>query len=349
MKEAGDQKRMDEMREQYARECDEQEKEELEKNRHLIDNFKKYCAKKGIFLNENCFSFIPTIGIIASQPGILEGLNPSIKKDKEHLLGFNLLLRNFDKKKFVNGFLYEENYMIMAHHYFRRGFSQSASFTPHFIDKFWSMEDKEIVPYISIDFDRVRINVDTTIMYFERDTWYGASFDKDISSISDGNTKLRPPLDIKDSYISFFFNDAYSLDSKWKTKDGIKSFQAEEFKTENIQLIEDGECFYPVRYIHAEFDIEKGYFRHFDGAVHLYRKDEYFQRRDSDFGYNNKNQNHIKCDSLKLFKMNGQVSVHTWIEYSSHFFSGNPLIIEYFEGEYPQHLQESLEKIRSNM
>ena len=146
--------------------------------------------------------------------------------------------------------------------------------------------------------------------------------------------------------ISMFFNEAYSLDVSWHTNNGIKTFQAEEFKTENVKLKINNSIFHPVRYLHAEYDSKNKIFRHFDGAVHLYSETEYFQRRDSDFNYNQKFQLHIKADSLKLFKMNGNVDIDSWILYSSHFFTGNPLIIEYFEGQYPEHIKEIIEKIR---
>ena len=161
--------------------------------------------------------------------------------------------------------------------------------------------------------------------------------------INDGITKLRPPLDLGEYDISFFFKEAYSLDIKWDSKDGVKTFQSEEFKTEKVKVSFEGKDYYPVRYIHAEFDLKKNNFRHFDGAIHLYTEEEYFRRRDSDFNYNAKNQSHIKTKSLKLFKMNGEINVKTWVEFSSHFCTGNPLIIEYFEGEYPENIKKLIE------
>lgn len=46
--------------------------------------------------------------------------------------------------------------------------------------------------------------------------------------------------------------------------------------------------------------------------------------------------------------MNGNISVDTWIEFTSHFMTQNPLVNEYFEGEYPQHISEMLEVVRKN-
>jgi hypothetical protein len=102
-----------------------------------------------------------------------------------------------------------------------------------------------------------------------------------------------------------------------------------------------------VRYLHAEYDLSLGTFRHVDGAIHYYTEQEYYSRRDSDLNYNAKNSHHIKPASQKLFKMNGSISINTWIEFASHFLAGNPLVFEYFEGTYPPHILELLSKIRA--
>ena len=165
------------------------------------------------------------------------------------------------------------------------------------------------------------------------------------SSIPDANT--ISVIFFRCGFISFFFSDSYALDIKWYTKDNIKVFQAEEFKTEKIKVEKDGIEYFPVRYVHAEFDLDKNYFRHFDGAIHYYTENEYLSRRDSDFNYNSKTESHIKTKSEKLFKINGEISIETWIEYTSHFFSKNSLAYEYFEGKYPKHIIELLEKVNN--
>lgn len=336
---------MEELRKRYIQGIREEEEKQLSQNAELIEDFKKKCKKKGIELKDENFRYIQTIGIVASSPNLLTYLNQEVKKDKEELVSCQLLDKYYKKNKFASGFLYSDDYMVMAHPYFRRGFHEEANFSPRFIELFWYFNDPQVIPYISIDFNRVRINVDNSIC-LEEDTWYGAAFKKKIKEIPDGILKLRPPLDIDDIIISYFFSYAYSLDIKWYTKNKIKTFQAEEFKTESVKIRIGDSDFYPVRYIHAEYDLDSSNFRHFDGAVHLYSEHEYNQRKRSDFNYNQKNVSHIKTRSLKLFKMNGKIGVDTWIGFISHFFSGNPLVMEYFEGKYPEYIIEILEKLR---
>jgi len=205
-----------EMQREYLKRMKEEELEELSKNSELIEAFKAKCSDKGINLTDDNFRYIYTIGIIATYPNILNLLNNKVMKDKEELVDCSILDSEYRKEKFISGFLYHDDYMAMAHPFFRRGFSENANYAPRFIDLFWHFENPEIETYLSLDFNRVRVNVDRT-MYMELDTWYGAKFNREISQISDGISKLRPPLDLEDFDIQFFFSNAYSLDTKWET------------------------------------------------------------------------------------------------------------------------------------
>lgn len=200
---------------------------------------------------------------------------------------------------------------------------------------------------IRLDVDNLKIDIQDSSL-LELDTWYGAIFNQDVGKISDQVVKLKPSYDFDDFDISSLFGGTYSVDVKWSSSQNIKTFQAEEFKTESINLRIDEELYFPVRYVHAEFDMNTNTFRHFDGAFHFYTEQEYYQRRDSDLNYNKKEYSQIKSRSKKLFKINGQISTETFVDLTSHFFSKNPLIYEYFTGQYPQHIKDILEKIRNN-
>jgi hypothetical protein len=322
----------------------EEEEEELTKNSILIKSFIDFMKQKGIELNDANFRYYQKTGIVAEYPNLISYLNRNLIVDKEGLLNFDKLCDSYERKFFANGYLYSKNFMLMIDPYFRRSYHNENHFAPRFVDLFWNLKNDAILKYISLDRNRVRIDVDDSSC-IELDTWFGAKFNKDIKLIPDGNVKLRPPMDLKDFYISFFFNDIYALDVKWKTNGVIKSFQAEEFKTEKVMVNQNGKEYHPVRYIHAEYDILESTFRHFDGAMHLYTSEEYYARRDSDFNYNFKNAAHIKTFSQKLFKMNGIIDIETWIQFSSHFLSGNPLMFEYFEGDYPEHIIDMLSAV----
>jgi len=335
----------EEMIENYKKHIKEQQEKELRDHSKIIENFLDYCNKKSITLTLGNISYIQTIGIIATFPNIVNLLNTSIIMDKEELFDFDMLEKQYKVNKLFPGYFISENYMIMANPYFRRGHYANNNFCPGFIEMFWPFSIPENEKYISLDLNRVRINVDNR-KYTEHDSWFGASFNKNIGDIKEEIIKLRPPLELDDLEIDFFFGGTYSLDIKWSSYDKIKVFQLEEFKTHDLKIIKNGTEYFPVRYIHAEYDITTQSFRHFDGAIHFYTQEEYLLRRDQDFNFNNKNKLQLKTLSQKLFKINGAITVENWTKLVSSYLSGNPLIFEYFEGQPPPHIQELLKKIR---
>jgi len=335
------------LKEEYLAELKKEEKEKLSVNQELIENFKLISKKNGFI--PSSFTYTPAIGTLANEAEIVTKLNPNIERDKEGLVSCSLLEKYFTKNRFISGYLYSTNYMIMAHPYFRRGYHNNSNFHPMFMELFWNLSNPDIEAYLAIDFNRVRINVDNS-HYVERDMVYGAKFNRTIKDIKDEVIKLKPPIDLDEAMISIFFNDIYALDIMWETTkkdDNIRVFKLEEFKTESVIMNVDEVDYYPVRYVHAEFDIENGYFRHFDGAIQLYTKEEYDLRRDKNLGYNSKGKNQIKPKSIKIFKLNGKVSVDLWVKFVNYFLSKNPLTIEYFSGEFPQVIQDKINKFRS--
>lgn len=297
-------------------------------------------------LTKDSFSYIPTIGVVATAPMIARVLLGA-SSDKEGLFSYESIAKQLPPSSYQEGYFVGGDYMLMAHPYFRRGMYPDNNWAPRFIDLFWSLNSENLSKYIAIDEDRVRINVDDSA-YLEEDIWYGAPFNKEISDISNGTIKLRPPLDLKPHHIEFFFANAYCLDIKWSEANGVKTFQALEIKSQDVQLTLGDRTYFPARYLHSEFDFSTGYFRHFDGAVQLFNEEEYLQRRDSDFNMPYKSLDQIKARSTKVFKLNGKLSVDTWVELCCHFFAANPLAFEYFTGAYPTHITNVIDKLRES-
>lgn len=332
--------------ENYRRELKQQNKMMLSKYEKVINDFVQHCKSINVVLDSESFSFTPTIGVVCEHPNILSKLVPSLTQDKEGLYSWGELSTFFKINGFNSGYFYAQNFMAMASPVFRRGMHDINNWAPRFIDEFWGLSMEGIEAYLSLDLNRVRVNVDNSC-YMEADTWFGAPFNEDIAEIADGVSHLRPPFDLDESYLDFLFNDAYALDICWSTKGSIKSFQALEFKGPKNVIQKNGDTFHPVRYIHAEYDLNKSEFRHFDGATQYHTPEEYLVRRDSNFRHNFKEDKKIKPESIKSFKLNGSVSVELWTELSSHFFASNPLVHEYFSGSYPPHLADALGKIRA--
>jgi len=331
--------------EKYRKTLLEQNQRKLEEKRQTIEEFKSHCSGIDLSLEDDNFEFIPPIGVVATHPDILCALDPNLHRDKEGLVACENLFARYTKSNVNPGYLYSKNYMVMLSQVFRRGMSSHANWAPRFVDEFWDLDEPEIESYISLDFDRVRVNVDNSC-YFERDTWYGAPFSESIQTIPDGSVWLRPPQDLKQEFVAFFFASTYSLEVHWNTKGRFRTFQALEFKNEDVTLEHKGQEVHPARYLHAEYDLDIEAFVHFDGAVQYYQESEYLLRRGTNF-HQNVNQGYfVKAESHKAFKLNGVVPIETWVKFCSHFLTGDPLVIEYFSGVYPPHISEALERMR---
>lgn len=337
----------DEMLARYLAEMEEQSRERLAEASDLITKFAALAASKGVTLGAESFEYIQTTGIVAKAPGIARALLGPIKTERDGLLSFNEIASRLHPSPHNEGCFAGPDFILMAHPCYRRGMHPVNNWAPRFIELFWQLDGPGIEKYIALEEDRVRIDVDG-LGYFEADTWYGAPFDEDIRNIKPGVAKLRPPLDLESRHVSFFFADAYCLDIKWSESDGIKSFQALEMKTEDIRMEVEGQHYFPARYLHAEFDLKANCFRHFDGAIQLFTEEEYFQRRDSDFNMTMKNPTHVKARSNKVFKINGPLKTENWAEFCCHFYAANPLTFEYFNGEYPKHITETLARIKNH-
>lgn len=336
----------DEMMARHVASMAEQARDELDKAATTIAAFTQFAATKGVSLGGNAFEYVQTIGIVANAPGITRALLGPVTTERDGLIPYTELAERLPPSRFQEGLFVGTNYIVLAHPCYRRQMHTHNNWAPRFVDLFWAFHAPDVKKYIAIDEDRVRINVDGT-GYFEADTWYGAPFNEDVRKIKSGTVKLRPPLDLEPEYIDVLFAKSYCLDIKWSESKGVKTFQSLELKTDSVQVEIEGKSYFPARYMHAEFDVAANQFRHFDGAIQFYHRDEYLQRRESDFNMPMKSHEHIKARSRKVFKFNGPLTVASWVEFCCHFYTANPLTFEYFTGSYPEHVAGILAKVKA--
>ncbi|MDA7414884.1 hypothetical protein PGB34_00775 [Xenophilus arseniciresistens] len=321
------------------------EQDELRAASTRIQEFKAYARTRGVQLSDAAFNYSPPLGVTASAPGVLRSLLDVQPNGRDGLYGWNELAKVLRPGP-SEGCLKGPDFIAMAHPSFRRQMHPHGNWAPRFIDLFWSFNSLGLDKSVALDEDRVRVDLDG-MGYGEFDTWYGPPFNDDIASIGLGNVKLRPPSDLSRVRVEMFFASAYCIDIKWSQSGNIKTFQALELKDESVLTSLRGVPHHPARYLHAEFDLAKGVFRHFDGAIQYLTSAEYFARRDSDFNMTYKHTWHVKPTYQKVFKLNGTITTKEWVELSSHFFAANPLMFEYFNGDYPGHISDIVEKLRA--
>ncbi|MGF1765711.1 hypothetical protein [Aliivibrio kagoshimensis] len=316
---------------------------ELESQMDEVHKFIAYCESKGIKLTKGDFNFSYQTGLVAKSNGLVQSLFPDLGLDKDKLIDFYALKNGgqYDVEEF--GYVFGPEFGLLASPYFRRSYNDTANWEPSFLSALWRYENSEASCYLALDLDRVRLPNDTSV-YGEKDYWYGPYFDGDISSIKDGVTRHVTPLETSDLQKSFVFNNAYSIEVKWDTEGNKRSFQLIEFRDETITLDTGISKLHPARYLHAEFDVNKNEFTHFDGAIQLFEESDYYKVRDQFFGYGKNSTSQVKAQYLKLFKINDSLSIDDWVEFVGLFCTKDPLITEYFTGSYSKHVSEILRK-----
>ena len=103
----------------YERHLLEEEQNQLSEHQSLINAFKDISKQKGLVLNGEDFRYIERIGIVACFPGILNILNPEIRKDKEGLVSFKVLDQYLVRREQSDGLLYDDDHVVMAHPLFQ--------------------------------------------------------------------------------------------------------------------------------------------------------------------------------------------------------------------------------------
>ena len=231
-----------------------------------------------------------------------------------------LVTLNDDFTLFDGGVKYGD-YMLHYHQFLRRGFSSNPNFD--FLGTFarYHHETKHR--------NRFRVAIDhRRIMLFEHwrqcmefDTWYGPSFDRD---------KLDDPEFRGLTVVGRIHpnsSDSYALvktEFLWKTNEleRVKTLEIEELSCPTKPY----DNWHINRYLHAERDIDRRTFQHFDGAAKVYAQDIYPTRVDQTMPDNTKPNHYIK-----LFRVDGETDLDDWLSLISMYYKGNEMLIEYFD------------------
>ncbi len=263
----------------------------------------------------------PMIGVVEPVPDQSEMLQncPELREqlDKDGLLKLSDKMLLFDA-----GVKYRQ-YFFYVHQFLRRGFASSPNFD--FISRLAAFRLKtEGTNKFRIAIDHRRIMLfDDWRQRLELDRWYGPRFDAKL---------LDDPKHIGLTVVGREFPtplDQYPLvktEFLWKRneREDIKTLEIEELSCpssprENLHI---------NRYAHAEWDMKRRRFQHFDGAAKVYNQNSYAPRLNSTMPHNVRPSHY-----LKLFRIDGEIELTDWISILSMFFKGNEMVIEYFDPE----------------
>lgn len=320
--------------------------DEMELNeKQLLDQYanKIQEIKNQLMKNDNellCIRFSQHEGLVGiAKNKILNNL--PLSKDKDGLCYWDDLYSNIHH---IGGYFVYNDFYLKLTKYLKINYSDHYWYFDEFISDFYAINRNEMKARICLDEFEFRIDEPKPI--FLANVHYGSKFNADFSKIADGVTKLKSDdidLTIRDlGKFKRLFEFNYALDIKCSTDGNVRTFQLLEYKFEDISILENNIKKYPVRYIHAEFNIDENSFQHFDGAIHLYEEKHYFYRRDQNFNYDYRSKQNKKALSKKIFRLDGLISMDIWCKLTSSFFNKNPLLHEYFTGEYPQYIRKLL-------
>jgi hypothetical protein len=155
----------------------------------------------------------------------------------------------------------------------------------------------------------------------ELDRWYGIPFNAEeldnpnIGGLTVLTNELQTSSITPRSDRTEFF---------WSHRRGIKTLQVEELSNYGKRF----DHYYFNRYVHSERDIQAQAFRHLDGAVKVYLQDSYPQRMASNMP--NELKSHTK---IKLWRIDGDISLEEWSDLISFFYRSNHMILEYLDPE----------------
>jgi hypothetical protein len=156
----------------------------------------------------------------------------------------------------------------------------------------------------------------------EEDYWYGPKFN--LARIDDPNdygfTKhTGKTATISDHSIRSEFYRYVRNDEKIFEIEEVVLPQHEEYNHESFII---------NRYVHSIRNMKNHHFAHLDGAVRIYRRENYDRRLATDLPSSAKSDYYIK-----LFKINGTISDNDWTELISHFFRENDDVRQFLGGK----------------
>lgn len=220
-----------------------------------------------------------------------------------------------------DGAIFYKDHVLHYHQLLRRGYMSNPNFD--FLGAFAAYQRREPKNVFRIAIDHSRLMERKWYQNLvELDTWQGPPFDA--STLDDPGSVGLTVIGRNQKSLFAMINSLLYTDFFWSCRDGIKTLQIEEVS--NAQYI-----FGPYnlnRYVHTEREIGQGILRHFDGAVKVYRREDYAARVNAHLPSVTRS-----FTKPKLFRIDGNIDVQTWIDLTCLFMKGNEMVVEYFNPE----------------
>lgn len=249
-------------------------------------------------------------------PELVEGL------DKDGLVHLSALK---DFKYLGAGVFQKGEIAVFAHRCFRRSLSLVNNTNHQLLNRLVELSQLPKVNLrIALDLDCLGLAA-TYKEQFELEYWWGPQFNDDLSAITPGVTRHAADESLK-LYHGINFTDFW-----WQSRKNEHIFEAEEvldketfsepFHNADKERHEEYGC----RYVHSIVDEKSKKIIHLDGSIRFYDVESICARMDIDITKTRRDKPY-----LKLWRIDGDVSLKDWKSLIHDYYRDNSLIGEYF-------------------
>jgi hypothetical protein len=241
----------------------------------------------------------------------------------------------FKPAHMLEGGIYYKNHVLYYHQFLRRNFSSNLNFP--FLNALIAYHKDHKEHHVAVALDHLRIVTKEGFrQIFEKDHAFGPPLA--LTSLLDnphevGLTVHRFP---DERQVFLYGGGIERTEFYWSIKhnDTKKSFEIEEVYSLN-HLPDIGDDLVLTRYVHSIRDINAHAFIHLDGAVKIYRRNQYQQRYVSEMPKELKAEKKIKVFRVDADTVKGQaISDNEWSKLIGYFFRGNILVTEYLNPNF---------------
>lgn len=208
---------------------------------------------------------------------------------------------------------------IMLHSFFRRSYSIFNNYNFGFIDQLFEVY-KQGNHSVKVRLEKDYIGyAPSWIQAHEYEYWYGPHYTDDIANIPEGLVRYESDA------IDKVYTDIKSTEFIWKKKDDGRQYQfeMEEVMTAEAPTMEKDT--YRCRYLHALYDLSKGEFNHFDGAIRSYDLEKIVARIETPMD----KMGH-QAQYTKIFRLDGHVPLDLWKSLITQYLCSNNSVYAYF-------------------
>lgn len=262
---------------------------------------------------------------------ILYAAFPELKnsEDGDGLILLETLLNRFEYKG-QGVFIHKRNKLaILLHSFFRRSYSICNNYNFGFLEQLFEV-------YKSGNHS-IKVRLEPNFIGYapswrkchEYEYWYGPHYTDDIANIPDGLTRYQS------GNIEKVYTNVQSTEFIWtkKADENLYQFEMEEvMKAEAPTMDKDT---YGCRYLHSLYDLSKGEFCHFDGAIRSYDLEKIMTRIETPMD----KMGH-QAKYTKIFRLDGHLPLSMWKLLITQYLCSNFSVYDYFG--IPRPFQEEL-------